>query len=574
MSDDALHNLCRADPVWAERYEGWSELGHGASATVVRTHGKALGEDLALKVFPHLSREEWARFRQEVSTAQKLTSPYIVRTYSPFPRGGFAWIELELIDGATLRHELDRRAAEGGRFTLAEAAEIGAAVAEALCAAHAAGVTHRDVKPANILLPRGGRPPAKLGDFGISRLSGAARLTSTGLLVGTPQFAAPEVAGGERAEPPSDVYSFALCLYLMLSGGRPPFAIEDEGAPTQWLRAHTEQRPRPITDHESTVPARLASLIERALDKNPARRPTAEEALAVLRTLREDEASAAATAPIRRRRGSVLAGGGAALAAAAALALWAHGGGRPVPATTAAPAPVAARLPQPSPPPATVAAAVAPLAARQRAAAPPAQTPPPAVSPRSPAPEPAAVVLEAVMPSLDDPPPEATASTPPAPPDSPSDSPPETAEPPSPKVPAGAPADPAATAAAPPAAGTALHLEGLLRARPVAVGRHEGLPGQREMVLVDALHGEEWIWFRFRLEGGASLRLARVSSERGEITTYVQEPAGADLRVVVQVPRAAVTRSSRLRLEVADGPTYAFALGSRSIGRFLKDLFK
>jgi hypothetical protein len=115
-----------------------------------------------------------------------------------------------------------------------------------------------------------------------------------------------------------------------------------------------------------------------------------------------------------------------------------------------------------------------------------------------------------------------------------------------------------------------LSLDGLLRAKPVNVGRHEGLPGQREMVLVDALHGEEWIWFRFRLEGGASLRIARVSWERGEIRSYVQEAAGGDLRVIVQVPRTAVTRSAHLVLEAENGPAYTFALGSRA----LKPLFR
>src|SRR5262245_411283 len=330
MSADALHNLCRADPVWAERYEGWTELGHGGSATVVRTHGKALGEDLALKVFPHLSRDEWTRFRAEVSTAQKLTSPYIVRTYSPFPRGTFAWIELELIEGSTLRHELEWRAADGRRFTRDEVIAVGAAVASALETAHEAGVTHRDVKPANILLPRGGKPPAKLGDFGISRLTGAARLTSTGLLVGTPQFAAPEVAAGALAEPPADVYSFALCLYLMLSGGRPPFVVEDETSPTHWLRAHTEEQARPITDFDAGTPAALASLLERALAKDPRDRPTAAEAAAVLSALRAGERSVATTAPRPRRRRALLAGvTGGSLAAAVALALWTNGGGAP-----------------------------------------------------------------------------------------------------------------------------------------------------------------------------------------------------------------------------------------------------
>jgi hypothetical protein len=94
------------------------------------------------------------------------------------------------------------------------------------------------------------------------------------------------------------------------------------------------------------------------------------------------------------------------------------------------------------------------------------------------------------------------------------------------------------------------------------------------MVLVDALHGEEWIWFRFRLEGGASTRVARVSWERGEITSLVQEPAGRDLSVIVELPRPAVTRTARLVLEVRDGATYTFALGSRSFGRFVKELFQ
>jgi len=119
-----------------------------------------------------------------------------------------------------------------------------------------------------------------------------------------------------------------------------------------------------------------------------------------------------------------------------------------------------------------------------------------------------------------------------------------------------------------------LHLDDLLRAQPVAIGRREGLPGHPEMVLVDALRGDERIWFRFKLEGGAAQRIARVSWEQGDITTYVQEASGKDLRLLVQVPRAAVTRGAHLSLEVAKGPTYTFALGDRSLGRFLKELFR
>ena len=126
----------------------------------------------------------------------------------------------------------------------------------------------------------------------------------------------------------------------------------------------------------------------------------------------------------------------------------------------------------------------------------------------------------------------------------------------------------------PPPAAPVFDLEGVLRAKPVAIGRQEGLPGQRPMVLVDALQGDAWVWFRFALDKGAQSRVARVSWEHGEITTYVQEPDEKDLRVIVQVPRASLSRRAHLSIEIQSGPTYTFALGSRSLGRFLKDLFK
>jgi hypothetical protein len=283
-SRDALHNLCLADPVWAERYEGWIELGHGGSASVIRTRGKALDQDLALKIFPRLSAEDWRRFQEEVRNAQHLTSRYIVRTYSPFPRGSFAWIEQELIDGCDLKHELERRAHERTPFAVGDALQIAIAITTALVFAHDSGVIHRDVKPANVLLPRDGQPVAKLGDFGISRLSGAARLTKTGLLVGTPQFASPEVIGGSLGGTPADVYSLSLCLFLMLSGNRFPFDVADESSPTQWMRAHLDQKPKSILEFNEAMPPALASLLERGLAKDPARRPRAVEYLDVLRS--------------------------------------------------------------------------------------------------------------------------------------------------------------------------------------------------------------------------------------------------------------------------------------------------
>jgi hypothetical protein len=108
----------------------------------------------------------------------------------------------------------------------------------------------------------------------------------------------------------------------------------------------------------------------------------------------------------------------------------------------------------------------------------------------------------------------------------------------------------------------------------VPIDRREGRPGQREMVLVDALQGDEWTWLRFRLEDGAEQRLERVWWDEGEVTRFLQEPAGRDLRVVVQLPRGRVTRKTRLSLKLASGPTYRFALQPSTLPGFLREIFR
>ena len=279
---DALHTLCLAEPIWAERYDGWIELGRGGSAAVVRTFNRDAGGEVALKVFYGLAAEDRVRFEREVRGAQCLASPLIVRTFSPFVRGSLAWIEMELVDGVDLRQELARRAAATRPFALAESCSVAACVAEALVAAHAAGVVHRDVKPANVLLPRSGSPAAKLSDFGISRILGATRVTATGLLAGTPQFAAPEVVTGPEVGPAADVYSLALCLYLMFSGNRFPYDLPEGATVAQWLRAHSDAQPRPLRAVDAAVPPEVAELVMAGLAKEPARRPTAADFVANL----------------------------------------------------------------------------------------------------------------------------------------------------------------------------------------------------------------------------------------------------------------------------------------------------
>ena len=150
----------------------------------------------------------------------------------------------------------------------------------------------------------------------------------------------------------------------------------------------------------------------------------------------------------------------------------------------------------------------------------------------------------------------------------PASPPPTPSAPPPSAVPAVVPAPPATPG--PPA----LDLQGLLRATPRAIDRREGLPGQRPMVLKDALFGDEWVWLRFHLEGGALARVDRVWWEKGDITTYVQEENGKDLRIIVQIPRAAVSKKTRVSLRVAAGPAYRFALTPSTLTNFFKELFK
>jgi serine/threonine protein kinase len=337
---DALHHLCLADPVWAERYEGWTELGRGGSASVVRTFSRATGEDIALKVFHHLLSEDEQRFRQEVRSAQRLTSPHIVRTYGAFPRGRLAWIEMELVPGPDLRHELERRAQAEAPFDTGEGLAIGLAIAQALVAAHDAGVVHRDVKPGNVLLPESRAPIAKLGDFGLSRIAGSTRVTATGLLAGTPQFVAPEIVAGRPATAAADVYSLALTLYLVFSGNRSPYEIGPESSPAEWLRAHSEARPRPLRDRAPGAPADVAYLLALGMAKDPAARPTAAHLVRELRAMASGAAASggSAQAPRASRRRWVLVGAAAVALAAVALT-------RAKPPDEALPEPVTAGTP-------------------------------------------------------------------------------------------------------------------------------------------------------------------------------------------------------------------------------------
>ena len=245
--DVGLRNLLHADPRWTSRYDGWQVIGRGAFATVVKTHCKDLGADVAVKVFKNLDPEDRGRFQQEIRNAQALDSEGVVRMYSPF-WGSPPWIEMEWVDGPNLKQELQRRAAENDPFPILDALAVAIAIADVLRLAHEKKIVHRDVKPANILLPRSRQPLVKLADFGIARSDDAGRLTRTGTFRGTPQFGSPEsFIGDVPASTAHDVYSLGLCLYLDLHEQQVPL----EGG-LRRRHAHLDAPPRPCRSGERT----------------------------------------------------------------------------------------------------------------------------------------------------------------------------------------------------------------------------------------------------------------------------------------------------------------------------------
>jgi serine/threonine protein kinase len=298
--EDALRSLCLADAVFKERYVGWKLLGRGAYGCVVLSH--FLGQSIALKIFTHLSEEGRIRFRTEFQSAVRVTSPCAVRTYSAFERGALCWIEMEAVEGATLKEELERRVASEEALPFARALEVARAVASVLADAHAAGITHRDIKPANILLPDSGRPAAKLGDFGIARIAGAARLTATGAFPGTPQFGAPEAFAGRIVGPPADIYSFSLCLYALFTNNGFPWDIPKDAPLETLITVHTRRAPRSLRSRNPNLPEALSALVSEGLQKSPERRPTAGRVKEVLESIRPSESKST-----RHPRGRLIA---------------------------------------------------------------------------------------------------------------------------------------------------------------------------------------------------------------------------------------------------------------------------
>jgi eukaryotic-like serine/threonine-protein kinase len=270
----------RADErLIADRYALAVPIGQGGMGVVWRAQDTLLGREVAIKevrlppTIPDSERSSMrARVLREARAAARLNHPGVVTLYDVINEQGHAFIVMELINAPTLAQVV----AQQGPLEPRRAARIGAQVAAALAAAHQAGIVHRDVKPANVMVLG---DSARLTDFGIARVKGDPKLTSTGLIVGSPAYMAPEQASGAAAGPEADLWGLGATLYYAVEG-RPPFERDGQIA---ILTAVVNDAPR--------APERageLAPVIVALLSKDPAQRPSASE----LRELLERAATA------------------------------------------------------------------------------------------------------------------------------------------------------------------------------------------------------------------------------------------------------------------------------------------
>ncbi|MEU6161129.1 serine/threonine-protein kinase [Streptomyces sp. NPDC047130] len=258
------------DRVVAGRYRLLSPLGSGGMGTVWRGRDEVLRREVAVKEVrapAGLPDDEvarmYARLEREAWAAARIAHRSVVTVYDVVTDGGRPWIVMELVRGLSLSDVLEAE----GALTPARAAAIGADVLAALRAADEAGVLHRDVKPANVLIANDGR--VVLTDFGIATLAGDTALTRTGEVIGSPEYLAPERALGRPSGLASDLWSLGVLLYAAVEGAS-PFR---QDTPLSTLRA--------VVDEPQAPPrwaGPLAGVIEGLLRKDPAGRMTAEEA--------------------------------------------------------------------------------------------------------------------------------------------------------------------------------------------------------------------------------------------------------------------------------------------------------
>ncbi len=271
-------------------YKVLEKIGEGGMGVVYKGFQESLGRYVAIKVLRgELAQDEQfiARFRREALAVAKLSHPNILHIFDTGAAHGTYYIGMDYVDGGSLSDLISR-----GPLDAETAVSIAAQVADALDYAHSQSLIHRDVKPANVLLTREGRP--LLTDFGIARaLDASTRLTRTGTQIGTPEYMAPEQAQGEQVDGRTDIYALGIVLYEMLTGWAPFSA----STPMATLYKQVNAPLPPLRQTKAAVPTWLESVVKKSLAKRPQDRfQRASEFAAALR--RRPAASKAQPLPV------------------------------------------------------------------------------------------------------------------------------------------------------------------------------------------------------------------------------------------------------------------------------------
>jgi serine/threonine-protein kinase len=248
----------------ADRYTIERELGRGGMGAVYLAADGKLSERVALKIINAGFGDPAAidRFRREVSAARKVTHANVIRIHDLVEDGGMVLLSMEYVDGMTLAQYLGRV----GAMRVDEARYIVGQICDGMAAAHAAGIVHRDLKPSNVLLDHEKR--VKVIDFGLAKATFMAGMTATGLIVGTPEYMAPEQVKGLPQDARTDVYALGALAYHVFVG-RPPFAGE---TPIAIGFQHVTEAPRPPRELRAEIPETIEKAILQALEKDPAKR--------------------------------------------------------------------------------------------------------------------------------------------------------------------------------------------------------------------------------------------------------------------------------------------------------------
>ena len=268
MSDERTFD--QTDPLIGllvdERYRVTRRLARGGMATVYVAQDERLDRPVALKVMhPHLadSAAFVERFRREARSAARIVHPGVVSVFDQGIVTGQGFLVMELIDGTNLRQLLRAQ----GAFTIPQALRFTTDTLEALRAAHRVGVIHRDIKPENILVPTDG--PAKVTDFGLARAASEVSMSSTGNMLGTVAYIAPEIATTAEADARSDIYSVGIMLYEMLTGAV-PWAGE---SPLQIASHHVSDNVPSPSATQPWIPREIDDLVAALTAREPANRP-------------------------------------------------------------------------------------------------------------------------------------------------------------------------------------------------------------------------------------------------------------------------------------------------------------